>query len=43
LLLELLKIVRNLQLLADHKKYINSNAENASVYDMGDATNGGST
>jgi len=37
-----LKIMtRNLQLLADHKKYINSNTENASVYDMGDGTNGG--
>jgi len=36
-------MVRNLQLLADHKGYINSNTENARVYDMGDGTPGGST
>jgi hypothetical protein len=43
-LLDPIKImVRNLQLLADQKKYINSNVENSLVYDMGDGATGGST
>ena len=43
-ILDPLKImVRNLQLLSDHKGYINSNTENAIVYDMGDGSDGGET